>query len=59
MFLSKTVDLHKQIEICREKLYLTLNSKGVFKDSDVIEVSQELDKLIVSLQKNIFNKRVS
>lgn len=46
--------LHDQINLCREKLYSLVNSKGVINDQEVIETSQELDELIVSCQK-IFN----
>ena len=58
MLLTKSIMLHEQIEMCREKLYSLVQDKGVVNDPEVIEASQELDKLILSLQKMIFYKRM-
>jgi hypothetical protein len=45
--------------MCRKKLHWEVNSKGVVNDPEVIEISQELDELIVSLQKIILSKKTS
>jgi hypothetical protein len=58
MLLSKSIMLHEQIEMCREKLHSLVHSKGFVNDPEVIEASQELDKLILSFQKMIFYKRM-
>lgn len=57
MFLRQSILLHEQIEKCRAKLYLTVKKKGIVTDPEVIEVSRELDELILSLQKMILIKR--
>ena len=59
MLLSKSIELHKQIKIYREKLNALENSKDALNDSEVIEANQELDKLKVSLQKMIVSIRLT
>ncbi|MEH7095288.1 aspartyl-phosphate phosphatase Spo0E family protein [Neobacillus vireti] len=59
MLLSKSIELHEQIKIYREKLNALEDNKGALNDSEVIEASQELDKLKVSLQKMIISIRLT
>jgi hypothetical protein len=58
MFLYQPILLQVQIKKCRDKLYSTAKSKGNVNDPEVIEVSQELDNLIISLQKIMMSKRI-
>ncbi len=57
MIIVESIKLQSQIATCRDKLYTTVKRKGVINDLEVIEVSRELDKLVLSAQKIIQSKR--
>jgi hypothetical protein len=58
MLLSKSVIIRKQIGSYRKKLYSAVKRKGVINDPEIIEISQELDKLILSLQKIVLSEKI-
>jgi hypothetical protein len=58
MLLSKSVIIGKQIGSYRKKLYSAVKRKGVINDPEIIEISQELDKLILSLQKIVLSEKI-
>jgi hypothetical protein len=58
MLLSKSVIIGKKIGSYRKKLYSAVKRKGVINDPEIIEISQELDKLILSLQKIVLSEKI-